>query len=198
MGRFPLHLELADQPVLVVGAGPVGRRRVAALQGAGARVRWVAPDAPPTGGVAVCPRAFEPADVAGARLVFACASAAVNARVAAAGRAAGAWVIRADEAAAGDGIVPALIRRGPLTVGLSTGGGAPAATATLKAALAARIPAAWGAFVAHVTAAREALPPGPARRARMRALASGPLLTALEAGDAAAVARCLETDGGGE
>ena len=39
---YPVVLDLTDVPVLVVGAGPIGARKVAGLAAAGARVRVVA------------------------------------------------------------------------------------------------------------------------------------------------------------
>ncbi len=175
---FPVHLRLDGRIVLVVGAGPVGRRRVAALREAGAVVRWVAPDAPPSGLRAV----FEPAHLDGVRLAFACASPAVNAAVVAAARAQGVLVGRADRPEAGDLDVPARVRRGRLLLSLGTGGAAPAATRALRQALEERVPRVWSEFVERMADARARLRGAADRAARLEALAN-PLLEALEAGD---------------
>ncbi|MCB9538645.1 MAG: hypothetical protein H6704_20585 [Myxococcales bacterium] len=67
-------MRLTGRTVLVVGAGPVGRRRVAALRAAGATVRWVAPDVPAAPAVTEAVAApFDPAHLRGALLAFACA-----------------------------------------------------------------------------------------------------------------------------
>ncbi len=196
MAALPLHVELAGRLVLVVGAGPVGRRRVDAALAAGATVRWVAPDVPADASAhAVSRRPYQASDVQGALLVFACAPAAVNVAVVQDARRVNALVVRADDGRAGDAVVPAVIRRGPLTIGISTGGQAPAATSVLRAALAGRVPAAWGDFVACLAAVRSARPPGAQRQAMLRRLARGPLLAQMERGERPTVEALLTSVG---
>ena len=118
----------------MVGAGPVGRRRARQLLAAGADVVVVAPSASATvpdlaagGPVEVRAREFSTDDAANMFLVVAATDQpAVNDAVVAAARAAGALVNRADDAAGGDVDLTAVVRRGPLTVAVSTGGDAPA------------------------------------------------------------------------
>ncbi len=188
---MPLHMRLTGRTVLVVGAGAVGRRPPAALVAAGARVRWVAPDVPAEPTVAEARAApFDPAHLRDALLAFACATPAVNAAVAAAARAAGVLVGRADAPEAGDLVVPAVVRRGTVDIGLTSG--APAATAALRRALEAVVPEAWGTFAALVGQARARLAGAPDRAARLRALADGPLLALLLRGDTEAARRLAE------
>ncbi len=175
--------------MLVVGAGPVGQRRVAALVAAGARVTWVAPDVPVTEGVRCVTAAFDASQIGDARLVFACGPAAVNAEVAAAARARGVPVGRADAPDDGDFVVPAVGRAGDLVVSVATGGRAPGAAA----ALAAHLPAHWPRFVALLAEARGRLAGHPARAARLRALANGPVLAILARGDDAEARRVVES-----
>ena len=139
---------------MVVGAGVVGRRRAAKLADAGARVRWVAPDVPVDAEADAVRERFAPAHLDDACLVFACATPEVNADVVTAAHARGLLAGRADAPTGGDFDVPAVIRRGALLVSLGTGGAAPAATRVLRAALDARLPAAWGQLVDEVAAAR--------------------------------------------
>lgn len=188
---MPLHLRLTGRRVLVVGAGPVGRRRVAAALGGGAQVRWVAPDVPPSPVVAEAVAApFAPAHLRDVLLAFACAPPSVNATVVEAARAAGVLVGRADAPEEGDLVVPAVVRRGPVTVGLTSG--APTATVALRRALEAAVPDAWGLFAALVAEARERLAGGAERTRRLRALADGPLLALLVRGDVEAARRLAE------
>lgn len=184
-----VELAVRDRDVLVVGAGPVGRRRAQRLIALGARLRWVAPDAP----APYTARPFEPADCVGAVCVFACASPAVNHAVEVAAKAHGAPVCRADAAA--DFRLLGVLDRGPLQVAISTSGRAPAAARAIREALDARVPQGWGALVDVVARLRSRLPAGPARAARLRAALRGPLAPVLESGgapDQAALNRWLD------
>ncbi len=65
--RFPLFVDLAGAPCLVVGAGAVGARRARALEAFGAAVTVVDPAAPAgaLGGARVVARPYEPGDEEG-------------------------------------------------------------------------------------------------------------------------------------
>lgn len=125
---YPIAIDLTGQPVLVVGLGPVGRRRAAGLLAAGAVVRAVDPDP----SLADVPAAidwlrepFRPEHVQGTRLVIAAAVPEVNAAVVVAARAAGVWVNSASDPASGDVVVPAVARRGPIVLSVTTTGAGP-------------------------------------------------------------------------
>lgn len=129
-------LKMAGRNALVVGGGPVAARRSAALAEAGAAVRVVAMDVSDAARevearherVVVEARGFEASDCDGAFVVVvATDDAALNERVAATARDRGALVNRADAPEAGDFVVPAHRRRGPVTVAVSTGGASAAA-----------------------------------------------------------------------
>ncbi|MCW2622435.1 MAG: cysG [Frankiales bacterium] len=123
MTAFPLHLDLTGRRVLVVGGGPVGLRRAAALQAAGAVVDLVAvetPGLPGLPGVTVLRRAFRPADVAGAWLVVA-ATGVVDAAVAEACEQHHVWCVRADDAPASRAWVPAVARWDDVVVSVTAG-----------------------------------------------------------------------------
>lgn len=121
MTRYPLHLDLAGRPVLVVGAGRVAARRVRSLIDAGADVRVVAPEVGPGfPDVPVDRRPFTPADVDGAWLVLACTG-AVDGQVAAACEARGTWCVRADDALQSPAWVPAVARVDDVVLSVSAG-----------------------------------------------------------------------------
>ena len=135
--EYPVWLDLRDVPVLVVGAGPVAARKVEGLAAAGAAVRVVAPsvsDALDRGAVAeLHVRPYEPGDLDDVRLVVtATGDAAVDATVAADATAAGIWVNAADQPADCSFILPAITRRGPLSIAVSTGGASPALARRLR------------------------------------------------------------------
>lgn len=134
---YPVYLDLEDVAVLVVGAGPIAARKVAGLVAAGARVTVVAPDVSPaldrTTVVELRERPFEPADLAGVRLVVtATGRAGVDASVADAATGAGIWVNAADQPEDCSFILPAIARNGPLAVAVSTGGASPALARRLR------------------------------------------------------------------
>ena len=126
---YPLHLDLRDRRVLVVGAGTVAARRVMTLLDAGAFVTVVAPDAHTTistladeGMVIWRPRGFDYSDVTGAWLVHAATdSAEVNAKVIDEARRRTVWAVRADDASQTDAVTPAVARVGGAVVSVTTG-----------------------------------------------------------------------------
>jgi len=127
---YPVVLDLAGRPVLVVGGGAVALRKARALADAGAEVRVVAPAIRPEfaadGRLACLAERYDARHLAGMRLVVAATDdEAANARVAADAQAAGVLVNVVDRPALCDFIVPAQVRRGDLLVAVSTGGASP-------------------------------------------------------------------------
>ena len=134
---YPVYLDLSGVPVLVVGAGPVGARKVEGLASAGAFVRVVAPDVSPSLKrelvAELRERPFETGDLDGVRLVVtATGDRDVDAAVAAAATVAGLWVNAADQPADCTFILPAVARNGPLAIAVSTGGASPALARRLR------------------------------------------------------------------
>ena len=134
--RYPVFFDLTDVPVLVVGGGVVALRKAVGLAAAGAMVTVVAPQLS-DGFDAVSSRIerrdYVTSDIAGHRLVMtATDDPAVNAAVAADATAAGIWVNSADDPANCSFILPAVARRGTVTVAVSTGGASPALATRLR------------------------------------------------------------------
>lgn len=158
---LPLVLDLRGRAVLVVGAGPVGRRKAAAVADAGGRVRLVDPESPrASDGHPFIERRVEPYSAThldGVALAFACATAEVNAAVVADARTRGVWVCDAAEAARGDFHLPGVVRRGELTIAVSTGGAAPALAARITDELAGRYDDAYADWVRVLAAVRPAV-----------------------------------------
>lgn len=131
---LPVQLDVRGRRCVVVGAGPVGARRAATLVEARAAVEVVALQVAPSVRalaeqltVVVHQRGFAPADLDGALLVVAATGvAAVDEAVSLAAAERGVLVNRADRAGEGDLAFPAVLRRGPVRVAVSTGGAAPA------------------------------------------------------------------------
>lgn len=128
---YPVFLDLHGVPVLVVGGGRIGARKVRGLAAAGARVRLVAieisehVDRGDVGEIRAQP--FADDDLDGVRLVItATGDPDVDHAVSAAARRRGIWVNAADQPVDCDFILPAIARAGRLTAAVSSDGASPA------------------------------------------------------------------------
>ena len=130
---FHIALRLGGRPCLVVGGGPVGARKAASLAASGALVTVVAPEVSPEVsaelegiGVKIERRPYDAADLDGCRLVVAATGVgAVDRKVYEDARARGVLVNAADDPEACEYLVPAVLRTGPVSVAVSTGGLSP-------------------------------------------------------------------------
>ena len=143
MRLYPVGLVVEGRPVLVVGGGSVAARKVEGLLECGARVHVIAPridDEVRASGATFEERPYRPGDVAGYRLVVtATDDPSVNAAVADDAEASRIWVNAADDPANCTFTLPAVLRRGPVTVAVATGGTSPALAAWLRDRIAADI-----------------------------------------------------------
>lgn len=154
MALFPLFVELAGRPCVVLGGGAVAERKVAGLLEAGAVVTIVSPVLTPAltalvsaGRIAHIERGYRPGDLAGASLAFAATDdGTINAAVAHEGRERGVWVNAADDPAHCDAILPAVVRRGAITIAVGTGGASPALARAVRERVELALPEAYGAL----------------------------------------------------
>jgi len=131
---FPAFIKLAGRPCVVVGAGSVAASKIPSLLDCGANVTVVAPRAAEqverlaaAGSIRWIPRKFAPADLARAFLVVAATSdAAVNRAVFFAAHDRGILCNSVDDPPNCDFYFPAVVRRGPLQIAISTSGESPA------------------------------------------------------------------------
>jgi siroheme synthase-like protein len=131
----PLLLRFEGRPVLVVGGGEIALRKAAELARVGARVTIVSPEcaAELPEGASWSRRPFEPRDVEGTWLVVAATDDAnVQREIAEAANAARVFVLAVDDLANATAISPATVRRGPVTIAISSAGKAPALTRLLR------------------------------------------------------------------
>jgi uroporphyrin-III C-methyltransferase / precorrin-2 dehydrogenase / sirohydrochlorin ferrochelatase len=140
---LPLFVKLADRDVLVVGAGPMGAARARQLGEAGARVTVVAPEIHPDAAASaavVHRRAFQAGDLDGMWFAVAAAPPEVNRSVRAAAEERRVLVNAVDDPAAATAYFAATIRRGDVTVAISTAGRAPALAGLLREGLESLLP----------------------------------------------------------
>ena len=138
---FPVFLKLAGRRVLVVGGGPVAASKLAALAAAGAVVHVVAPDVVPeiaALGVAIARREFVAADLDDAWFVVAAATPEVNRQVADAAESRHVFVNAVDDLASASAYLGGVVRKGGVTLAISTDGRAPALAGLLREGLETR------------------------------------------------------------
>ena len=160
--QYPVNLVLAGRRCLVVGGGHIAARKVDGLLACDAEVHVVAPqvsdeiaDKP---GVTVERRPYANGDVDGFRLVIAATDdSAVNAQVFADGERLGVWVNSADDPNACSFTLPSVVRRGPLTVAVSTGGHSPALATWLRGRIESELGPEYEVLVELLSAEREAV-----------------------------------------
>ena len=181
MSAFPMFVELGGKNCLVVGGGAVARRKAEALVNFGAEVTVVAPEIEArlreNPGVTALLRPFREADLQADYLLVIAASddPAVNARVTELCQARRIPVNRADENGSGGFLFPALVKKGDLTVGISTGGASPKAAGFFRRLIEAALPEKTGQMLDYLRRVREELkvrhPKGETRRALLEAVA---------------------------
>ena len=154
---YPAFLKLEGRPVLLVGAGPVAASKLEGLLAAGAKVRVVAPEVRPEiegAEVQIEKRAFAPADLDGVYLAIAAAPPAVNRAVRFAAEERAVFVNAVDDALNASLYLGGVLRRGGVTLAISTDGRAPALAGLLREALDSIIPEELEAWVEEASRVR--------------------------------------------
>ena len=140
---FPAFLSLHGRKVVVVGGGLVAASKIESLLAAGARVTVIAPEIRPDierFDVDIVRREFVDADLDGAWWVVAAAPPSINRRVNAAAEARRIFVNAVDDPAHATAYLGGVVRRGGVTLAISTDGRAPALAGLLREALDAWLP----------------------------------------------------------
>ncbi|BCM92347.1 precorrin-2 dehydrogenase [Abditibacteriota bacterium] len=185
MKVLPIALALENRCVLVVGGGPVAARKVAALLEAGALVTVISPELAPNfpAPIEYQKRRFETGDCQGFSFVFAATNAReVNRTVAADARQHQALINDASDPENSDFHTQAIVRRGPLSISLSTEGESPVVSAHLRREIEALIGPEWEELfdLMHETNAATSHKGG--RGALWKLVLSGPILDLLREG----------------
>jgi siroheme synthase-like protein len=140
MSYFPIFLEMKRRRCLVIGGGAVAERKIAGLLEAGAQVTVISPNITETiarwskeKSINLSARRYQPGDLAEYEIAFITTNdAEVNISAYNEGRERGVWVNAADDPAHCDFILPSVLRRGDLTVAVSSGGRSPALARTIR------------------------------------------------------------------
>jgi precorrin-2 dehydrogenase/sirohydrochlorin ferrochelatase len=133
-------LNLAGRRCAVIGGGTVGQRKVEGLLESGANVTVISPRLTERlesfvkeGAIQHIAREYQTGDLVDIDLAFAATDdGALNARIYGDAREKGVWINAADDPSHCDFILPAVIRRGALIVGISTHGASPALTRAIR------------------------------------------------------------------
>ena len=200
---YLINLDIRDRPALVVGAGDVAARKIAALVRAGARVTVVAVHVGEAvaalardGRLRLEQRAFAPGDARGAMVVIGATNHdAVNRQVADDARACGALVNIVDRPELCTFTVPAVVHRGDLTLAASTQGRCPSLARAVRERLERQYGPEWADVVAQAAELRQRLMRAgwsPTRiQAAMSRLFESSFVEAVASGDEARAASLL-------
>jgi siroheme synthase-like protein len=162
---YPVNLVVAGRRCVVVGAGRIAARKIAALIDAGADVHVIAPAATAevrnwadAGSLAFADRKFEPADLDGAWLATtATGDPDVDHAVFAAAEDRHVWVNSADDPENCSFTLMSVVRSGDLVVTIGTGGRSPALASWLKARLEGELGPEYATLLDILSEAREEL-----------------------------------------
>jgi siroheme synthase-like protein len=177
MEAFPAFFPLSGRRVVVAGEGEGAEAKLRLLAGSPATLERIA------GELALAPDAY-----AGAALAFVASPDVAFCEAAArAARGAGVPTNVVDHPELSDFHTPAIIDRGQVIAAIGTAGAAPIVAALVRAELEAKLPAGLGRLVELFGKLRDetraALPDLAQRRAFLRAMMSGPVAEAADAGD---------------
>lgn len=188
---YPVMIDLRDKLCVVVGGGSVAHRKVCSLLESGARVRVISPrlcselEAGRLQGLfEYMPSGYSENALEGAFLVVGSTDDdSVNREVGAGAARRGLLVNIVDDPENSNFIVPSILRRGRLSIAISTGGASPAYARRLKEHLESRFISGHADFLDIMAELRSAIlaeiGDGKVRRRIFEGLSAGPLLDAV-------------------
>jgi precorrin-2 dehydrogenase/sirohydrochlorin ferrochelatase len=165
MPLFPMFLKLQGRRCLVVGAGRIGQPKIESLLQAGAKVVVVAPRATSrvrelAGSKQIVwrKRNYSASDLSGIFLVIAATdSPRVHEKIYRLAQSRGVLCNSVDDPAHCDFFYPAVVRRGPLQIAISTSGASPALAQRLRRQLGKQFGVEYAAWVEGLGQARRTL-----------------------------------------
>jgi precorrin-2 dehydrogenase/sirohydrochlorin ferrochelatase len=204
MGYLPISLRLDGRHCVVIGGGEVAQRKATSLLVAGARVTVVAPEITAglrelaaTHEIVHYPRAYRRGDLKDVFLAIAATDDPTMQRaVASEASAEGVLLNVADVPDLCTFIMPSVLRRGALSIAVSTDGASPALARRIRERLEGEFEPEYDTLTRILLGVRSRLPPGPARQDLLARLVDSPILEWLRAGRIADVRRLLRDEAG--
>jgi precorrin-2 dehydrogenase/sirohydrochlorin ferrochelatase len=143
LASYPMFLNISGKRCVVIGGGQVARRKVRTLLEHGASVEVISPDLCPelnklaeTGEVKVHRRRYQAGDLPGAFLVIAASDdSEINRQVVKEAKGKSVLVNATDDPENSDFIAPSSVRRGDMTIAISTTGRSPALARKIRTRL---------------------------------------------------------------
>ena len=140
---YPVYLDVKDRLCVIIGGGPIGEGKIASLLECGANIRMICPDVTEdvqdmadTGVIHLEKRVYEEGDLEGAFVVIAATNDnTVNRRIADEAESLGVLLNVADVTHLCNFIAPSVVRKGEVTVAISTAGLSPALARKLRETL---------------------------------------------------------------
>ncbi len=205
MRGYPILLvNLAQERCVVVGGGAVAERKVRALLESGAQVTVISPSVTDglenlaaKGQLEIVRRPYRPGDLEKAFLVIGATDApTVNESVWREAHSRRLLVNVIDDPAHCNFFVPSVVRRGELTISISTGGLSPALAKMIRQRLSAEFGPAYACFLALLSDLRERIkneiPDGERREMVWKQVVESDVLALIEAGQEEAARRQAE------
>lgn len=160
---YPINIKIEGKKCVVVGGGSIAQRKIKGLLEAGAKVTVISPSFSPSvnklareGKVKAIVRKYRKSDLSGAFLVFSATDdREVNRVVARHAREKGILVNTADDPDYCDFTLPAVVKRGELTVAIASGGASPALSRHLREKLEKMVGDEYGKLVSLLGELRE-------------------------------------------
>ena len=194
---YPIYVQLREQPCVVIGGGKIAEGKVDGLLAAEAKVTIIAPDLTPhlhqlaeEKRITYLERTYQPGDLSGAFLII-CATdqPEINHQVWQEADANHQLVNVVDDTPRCNFIAPSILRKGDLTIAVSTSGKAPALAVRLKERFQREIGPEYARFLELAGELREPLaqhiPDFETRKALWYELVDSEILDALARGDEA-------------
>jgi len=163
MRYLPIHVDLKDQKVLIVGGGAAAEAKLRTLIKTDAKLVLVAPEISDeiqkwvnNSQIEWLQREWEASDYNGAKLVYAATDTpSINSEIAKYCSANNIFVNAADQKQDCSFITPALVDRSPVTISIGTEGTSPGLARAIKSDLETRLPSTLGALAKFVATARK-------------------------------------------
>lgn len=159
---YPVYLNLKGKRCVVFGGGAVAESKVSKLQDAEANITVISPEVTPairaasrSGKLEWRPRDYQPGDMEGAFLCIAATSRRpVNHEIFLEAQRQGVLLNVVDDPSQCTFISPSIVRRGPVTLAISTGGASPALARKLRETLSADSALEWADLAGVLSRAR--------------------------------------------